>query len=147
SRLQDFLRSTVDTTEHTGLPHVESITIAGPFNGTGSGETPSRQRIFVCRPKGASAEGTCAAKILSTLARRAYRRPVTKMELARLPSFYEAGRREGDFETGIERGLRSILASSKFVFRVESEPPAVAPGTPYRLSDLDVASRLSFFLW
>ncbi|PWT80603.1 MAG: hypothetical protein C5B57_12000 [Blastocatellia bacterium] len=147
SRLQDFLRSTVDTTEHTGLPHVESITIAGPFNGTGSGETPSRQRIFVCRPRSASSEGACAARILSTLARRAYRRPVTKTELARLTSFYEAGRGEGDFETGIERGLRSILASSKFVFRVESESPSVAPGTPYRLSDLDLASRLSFFLW
>jgi mono/diheme cytochrome c family protein len=146
-RMQQFLRTTVDTTDHTGLPHIESVTIAGPFKPSGPGDTPSRRRIFVCRPTGPSAEGPCATKIIATLARRAYRRPVTQTELARLVAFYQAGRREGTFDTGIERALRAMLASSKFVFRVEAEPVSTAPGAPYQLSDLDLASRLSFFLW
>jgi mono/diheme cytochrome c family protein len=146
-RMQQFQRTTVDTTDHTGLPHVESITIVGPFKATGPGDTPSRRLIFVCRPTSASAEGPCAHKIISTLARRAYRRPATPSELARLDAFFKAGRAEGSFDTGIERALRAILASSKFVFRIETEPADAAPGKPYRLSDLDLASRLSFFLW
>jgi cytochrome c5 len=169
NRMQQFLRTTIDTTDHTGLPHVESVTIVGPFNVTGPGDTPSRRRIFICRPPSpASAEATagkpasakasayakasadelpCATKIITTLARRAYRRPVTNQEVARLVEFYQAGRREGSFDSGIERALRAVLASSKFVFRLERDPANVAPGTPYRLSDLELASRLSFFLW
>ena len=146
-RMQQFVRTTVDTTDHTGVPHVESITIAGPFKATGPGDTPSRRRIFVCHPTSRSAEGACASKIIATLARRAYRRPVTQPELARLTSVYEAARRDGTFDAGIERALRAILASSKFTFRAEREPGAVAPGAPYPISDLDLASRLSFFLW
>jgi hypothetical protein len=146
-RMQQFVRTTVDTTDHTGVPHVESITIAGPFKPTGPGDTPSRRRIFVCRPTSVSAEAACASKIIGTLARRAYRRPVTQPELSRLLSVYQTARREGTFDTGVERALRAILASSKFAFRVEREPVAGAPGTPYAISDLDLASRLSFFLW
>jgi hypothetical protein len=145
-RLQRFLRSTISTSDHTGLPHIASITIEGPFNVTGPGDTPSRRRILICQPKTQAAEASCAASIIGTLARRAYRRPVAAAELTRLTAFFEAGRREGGFEAGIERALRAILASAPFLFRVEREPSA-APGTPYRLSDVEIASRLSFFLW
>jgi hypothetical protein len=146
-RMQQFVRTTVDTTDHTGVPHVESLTIAGPFKVTGPGDTPSRRRIFICRPAAPSAETSCATRIVATLARRAYRRPVTASEVGRLMAFYNAGRKAGSFDTGIERALRAILASAKFAFRLETEPADVAPGAPYRLNDLDLASRLSFFLW
>ena len=146
-RMQQFVRTTVDTTDHTGVPHVESVTIAGPFKPTGPGDTPSRRRVFVCRPTGPSTEAPCATKIVTTLARRAYRRPVTPSEVNRLMAFYDSGRKAGTFDTGIERALRAILASSKFTFRLEAEPAEVPPGAPYRISDLDLASRLSFFLW
>jgi mono/diheme cytochrome c family protein len=146
-RMQQFVRTTVDTTDHTGVPHVESVTIAGPFKPTGPGDTPSRRRVFVCRPTGRSTETPCATKIVTTLARRAYRRPVTQSEVNRLMAFYDTGRKAGTFDTGIERALRAILASSKFTFRLETEPAAAPPGAPYRISDLDLASRLSFFLW
>ena len=146
-RMQQFQRTTVDTTDHTGVPHVESITIVGPFKASGPGDTPSRRRVFVCRPKKASEEAPCATRIITTLARRAYRRPVEQAELARLVAVYETGRKSGSFDAGIERALRAILASSKFAFRVEREPAGSAPGTPYPLGDFDLASRLSFFLW
>ncbi len=145
-RLQRFQRSTISTSDHTGLPHIASITIEGPFNVSGPGDTPSRRRILTCQPKNQAAEAPCAATIIGTLARRAYRRPVATAELKRLTAFFADGRRDGDFEAGIERALRAILASAPFLFRIEHEP-AVAPGTPYRLSDLEIASRLSFFLW
>jgi hypothetical protein len=145
-RLQRFLRSTISTSDHTGLPHIGSITIEGPFNVTGPGDTPSRRRILTCQPKNPLAETPCATAIIGTLARRAYRRPVATAELKRLMRFYQDARRNGDFEAGIERALRAILASAPFLFRIEHEP-AVAPGTPYRLTDLETASRLSFFLW
>jgi mono/diheme cytochrome c family protein len=146
-RMQQFLRTTVDTTDHTGVPHIESVTIAGPFKATGPGDTPSRRRIFICRPAARSAEAPCATRIVTALARRAYRRPATPSEVSRLMAFYDAGRKDGTFDAGIERALRAILASSKFAFRLENEPVDVAPGTPYRLNDFDIASRLSFFLW
>ena len=146
-RMQQFVRTTVDTTDHTGVPHVESLTIAGPFKATGPGDTPSRRRIFICRPAAPSAETSCAARIVTALARRAYRRPATPSELTRLMAFYDAGRKGATFDAGIERALRAMLASSKFAFRLENEPADVAPGTPYRLNDFDLASRLSFFLW
>jgi hypothetical protein len=146
-RMQQFVRTTVDTTDHTGVPHVESLTIAGPFKATGPGDTPSRRRIFICRPAAPSAETPCATRIVTALARRAYRRPATPSELSRLMAFYDAGRKGATFDAGIERALRAMLASSKFAFRLENEPADVAPGTPYRLNDFDLASRLSFFLW
>jgi len=140
-----------DLQNMNGIPLVDYVDIRGPFDATGPGDTPSRRRVFVCRPASAREEVACATKILSTLARRAYRRPVTGDEIATLVSFYEAGRRNGTdlgtFETGIQNGLRLILASPKFLFRAEPDPPRAAPGTIYPLGDLELASRLSFFLW
>jgi mono/diheme cytochrome c family protein len=145
-RLRPFLRSSAGTYDSTGRPHIETMTIAGPYNPTGPGTTPSRERIFACRPAARSQEDGCATKILSTLARRAFRRPVTKPELARVLEFYAAGRKKGNFDAGIQFGIRRILASPTFVFRVE-EDEAFKPGTVHRVSDLELASRLSFFLW
>jgi hypothetical protein len=130
-----------------GDPAVESVTIIGPYDAKGAGETPSRQKIFVCSPSGNSDEEACATKILSALARRAYRRPVTDEDVQDLLSLYQAGRKEGSFEAGIEAALQSMLAGPEFLFRVESDPVNVAAGSAYRISDLELASRLSFFLW
>ncbi len=146
-RFQDFLRSNVDTTDWTGLPHVSGLTIVGPYHAAGSGDTPSRRRVFVCHPLSQADEGPCAKRIISTLARRAYRRPATDAELERLMAFYQVGRREQSFDGGVERALRSILASPKFVFRPEVVPANVADGAAYPVGDFDLASRLSFFLW
>ena len=145
--MQPFERSTFDPSDPKGLPHVLSVSIAGPFNAAGSGETPSRQRIFVCHPAAAKDELPCAKKIISTLARRAYRRPITDNDVETLLSFYQSGKNSGTFETGIEMALRRILASPQFVYRFERDPANIAPATLYRISDLEMASRLSFFLW
>ena len=128
-------------------PAVVRVTITGPIDGTGATDTPSRHRIFVCRPTNAAQETGCAKTIVSTLARRAYRRPVTDADLQGLFTFYNAGRSEGGFEAGIERALRALLVSPEFLFRAESDPAGIAPNTNYRVSDLELASRLSFFLW
>ena len=146
-RLQSFVRSSFDTTESAGHPHIESVTVTGPFNPTGAGETPSRRRILACKPSTAADEAACARQIISTVARRLYRRPVADVELTRLQQFYETGRAKGSFETGIQMALRRILASPAFVFRAEPNPSSVQAGASYRLSDLEIASRLSFFLW
>jgi hypothetical protein len=152
-RLQPYLRSSADTFEQTGRPHVQTVNILGPYDVTGAGDTPSRRKIFTCHPAAAAAETACARTILSTLARRAYRRPLAKGEIDPLMEFFRAGRREGTFDTGIQLGLQRILASPKFVFRIEQEPlegaggSAAGAGQPYKLADLDLASRLSFFLW
>jgi hypothetical protein len=130
-----------------GNPGVQSVTIIGPYNAAGSGESASRQKIFVCTPNGTAEEEPCARRILSTLARRAYRRPATDGELQKLLRFYEAGRQEGSFEAGIEMALQRILAGPEFLFRVEHDPAGVAPNTAYRVSDRELASRVSFFLW
>jgi cytochrome c551/c552 len=133
-----------DLQNMNGLPIIDHFSIAGPSNATGPGETPSRRRIFACRPARASEEAACARKILSTLARRAYRRPVTEADVQPLMAQYEAGRKKGGFDSGIEHGLRLVLANPKFVFRTETEPK----GAPVqRVTDLELASRLSFFLW
>jgi mono/diheme cytochrome c family protein len=123
-----------------------SVTISGPYTVKGPGDSPSRRRIFVCRPSGAE-DLPCATRILSTLVRRAYRRPGTDDDVQRLLPFYAAGRAEGGFERGIQRALERVLVSPQFLFRIEHEPPNLPPGTPYRISDLELASRLSFFLW
>ena len=128
-------------------PSAGSVTIQGPFEVTGPGETSSRERIFVCRPTGSQDEELCAEKILATLARRAYRRPITDGDLATLLGFYQSGRRQGDFEAGIELALQRILVSPEFLFRIEQDPENGAPNIPYPISDLELASRLSFFLW
>ena len=146
-RTQAFVRSNVDSTDHLGLPHIESVTITGPFGATSSGDTSSRRRIFVCRPARAADEKACATRIVSTIARRAYRRPLTDADLSRLMALYDAGRGDGTFDTGVGFALRGILASAKFVFRAERDPADLPAGAVYRISDLELASRLSFFLW
>jgi hypothetical protein len=146
-RLQPFLRSSIDNFDWAGRPHMQTFTITGPFNATGPGDTPSRRRIFSCRPKSAQAEPACAERILSSLVRRAYRAPVEPLDMQRVMKLYREGRRNGTFETGIETALQRILAAPKFVFRVERDLPNATPGTPYRISDVELASRLSFFLW
>jgi len=125
-------------------PALLNITISGPYDAKGPGDTPSRRRIFVCKPANASDELGCAKKIFSTLERRAYRRPVTDADLVDLMPFYTSGRDEAGFETGIQRGLERMLVSPQFLFRIEHDPvgKSVAP-----ISDLELASRLSFFLW
>jgi mono/diheme cytochrome c family protein len=152
-RLRPFLRSSAGTYDSTGRPHIETLTIAGPFTPAGPGDTPSRRHIFWCRPANSSPsssaqaqEEACATRILSTLTRRAYRRPVTKADTSRLLTFYRAGRAKGSFETGIQMALRRLLASPTFVFRVEEDSTG-KPGTIQRVSDIELASRLSFFLW
>jgi hypothetical protein len=146
---------------YTTVPHLSGVEILGPYNVAGPGDTPSRARIFVCRPASAKAsalsrrssqeiaanEGGCAKKILSTLARRAFRRPVTDADIAPLLSFYRTGREGGNFDQGIEMGLRRILADPNFVFRFERDPANVPAGAAYRLTGVELASRLSFFLW
>lgn len=128
-------------------PEVDTVTIAGPYNPTGRGDTPSRARIFVCRPTKPADEAPCAREILATIARRAFRRPVTDSDLRPLLAFYNSGRAEGDFDNGIEKALRAVLISPDFLFRVEQDPPGAKPGSVYRLNQYELASRLSFFLW
>jgi hypothetical protein len=128
-------------------PAVASVTIRGPYNATGPGETPSRERIFSCHPKDAAAETACAKEILSNLARQAYRRPVTEQDLAALMTFYEKGRKERDFELGIQTALERLLVSPQFLYRIERDPAEVKPGVAHPVSDLELASRLSFFIW
>ena len=128
---------------------VSSVQIGGPYHARGPGETPSRQRIFVCRPASGQepAEEECAQQILSSLARRAYRRPVTSDDVLTLLRFYRAGRSRGDFETGIQSAVERILVDPEFLFRIEHEPATAGPSAAFQLSDVELASRLSFFLW
>ncbi len=128
-------------------PGVGRVTISGPYNARGPGETPSRRKIFVCQPTNSQDEESCAGKILSTLARRAYRRPITDEEVLTLLGPYHIGRVKKGFEAGIELALQRILVSPEFLFRIERDPENVEPGTAYPISDLELASRLSFFLW
>jgi hypothetical protein len=127
-------------------PAVYTVTVNGPFNAKGPGDTPSRRRILICAPAAASDEEPCAKRILSATMRRAYRRPVTDADLQSPLRLYRDARREG-FEAGIEMGLSAVLINPAFLFRIERDPEGLRPQTPYRLSDLALASRLSFFLW
>ena len=131
----------------TFTPQVSSVTVAGPYNAKPSTDTPSRRKIFTCTPANAADELPCARKILSTLARQAYRRPITESDTETLLSLYQTGRNAGTFDDGIERALQLIIAHPEFVFRTEEAPANAKPGQPYRVSDLELASRLSFFLW
>jgi hypothetical protein len=129
------------------LPGVASVTIRGPQNPAGAGiDTPSRRRVFVCRPANAADEGRCAKEILSTFARRAYRRPVTDADLQPLLAIYSTGRSDG-FDTGIQQAIERVLVSPQFLFRIERDPASVPANGVYRISDIELASRLSFFLW
>src|SRR5262249_35149858 len=128
-------------------PALYSIFITGPFEAKGAGDTPSRRRIFACQPKTAADEDGCAQRILSGLARRALRRPASASDLQVLTKFYKEGKASGGFESGIEMALRAILTSPSFLFRIERDPANATSGAAYRVSDLDLASRLSFFIW
>jgi mono/diheme cytochrome c family protein len=128
-------------------PAINSVTISGPYNPIGGGDSPSRRRIFVCRPSSVAEEIPCARRILSTLARRAYRRPSNETDVRDLLSFYERGRNEGSFDLGIQKAIERLLVSPQFLFRIEREPSNAAAGTAYRVSDIELASRLSFFIW
>jgi mono/diheme cytochrome c family protein len=133
---------------YTFYPHVGQVFIEGPFNGLPAASTQSRDKIFECYPESSREESACARKIVSTLAGSAFRRPVTDADIEGIMSFYEAGREEGGkFDYGIEAAVQRILADPEFIYRSEIEPADVAPGAPYRISDLELASRLSFFLW
>ena len=154
TRYQPFLRSSQDILDATGHPHIETLTVTGPYNPTGPGHTASRARIFTCRPADASGEAqlssadrSCAEDILSALARRAYRGANTEEDVGELLAFYESGGRARGFEGGIETAIERLLSSPKFLFRIERAPDSVEPGAAYPLTDVELASRLSFFLW
>ena len=134
--------------EGAGFPQVDKVIIDGPFDATGRGDTASRDKIFVCRPPADGKDDEpCARTILTKLAGRAFRRPVTDADVQPLMSFYRSGRQGADFDAGIEKALRAMLVSPDFLFRVEHDPKGKTPGSVYRVSDLELASRLSFFLW
>jgi hypothetical protein len=154
---EDLVRRPLSTTYDANIgtqygyrtvPHLAGVTITGPENAAGVGDTPSRRRIFVCRPVSATDEDRCARQILSTVARRAFRRAPQDSDLDSLLRFFRAERdTSGSFDAGIELALRRILADPEFIFRFEPRPAAVQPGVPYRINDTALASRLSFFLW
>ena len=147
-RLENYERSSSDTIDFSGSPHIDEVILTGPFNPTGSGDTPSRRRIFTCRPKTTSDEEACAQKILSALLRRAYRGDVTRDDTQAVLAFFKQGRSDGgSFDAGIDLALRRILASPKFIFRVERDPADVQVGSAYRLGGPALGARLSFFLW
>jgi mono/diheme cytochrome c family protein len=126
---------------------VDSVMVSGPFNPKGTGDITTRKRILTCQPSGPADESACARKILKPLAHRAYRRPLTGGDMDRLLTAYGEGRKEGTFEAGIAAATRRMLMDPAFLFRTEHDPAQVAPNTPFRISDLELASRLSFFLW
>jgi hypothetical protein len=145
NRLQRFVRD-FNPYDAEGAPHVQSVTIKGPFNAATTWHALSPE-LTVCRPSSAREEQACARRILEGIARRAYRRPLSADESRSILAFYQQGRADGSFDAGIEFALRFVLASPAFVFRAEEAPESVQPGTPYRISDYELASRLSFFLW
>jgi mono/diheme cytochrome c family protein len=130
-----------------GRPGIDRLFIAGPFGGTVPEDTPSRRRIFVCHPTSSRNEEACARQIISTLVRRAYRRPVTDHDVEPILASYRIGRREQDFDAGIERSLETLLSMPEFLLRVERPPATAQAHRPYEITDLELASRLSFFLW
>jgi hypothetical protein len=160
--LEPFERTTIDPVTFFGQPHVDRVSITGPFDGKAGGDTLSRRKIFVCHPasekmarttepggavRAGADEVPCAKQILAALVRQAFRRPATEQDMETLLSFYQKGRNKGNFDTGIEMALRDLLADPEFVMRFETEPAATAANAAYRVNDLELASRLSFFLW
>jgi mono/diheme cytochrome c family protein len=129
------------------LPNVATVIVEGPYDVKGPGDTPSRRKIFACHPSDTTTELSCAHQILTVLAQRAYRRPVTDQDIQPLIKLYKSGRDGGSFDTGIMRALEGILVYPEFLFRVEKQPADPVAGTTYRISDLELASRISFFLW
>ncbi len=151
TRLQPFLRSSQDILDATGHPHIETLTVTGPYNAAGPGNSASRERIFTCRPasgeRGTDAERGCAERILSELARRAYRGSATEHDVGELLEFYANGSQRRGFEAGIQTAIERLLASPKFLFRIERDSPGAEPGFVYSIGGRELASRLSFFLW
>jgi hypothetical protein len=148
---QHFMRSTLQTGPtpgYTFFPHVGTIRIEGPFNAVAAKASPSRNRIFICTPTTAAQETPCARRIITSLVTKAFRRPAKASDVDTMMEFYKFGRQDGGkFDDGIEMVLSRVLASPQFIYRIEEEPAGVKPGTPYRITDIDLASRLSFFLW
>jgi mono/diheme cytochrome c family protein len=145
---QPVLRDSLEAHNPSGLLRLRTMNIEGPYNVTGISETPSRQKIFVCKPTTPARETTCAAEIFSTLARRAFRRPVVESDVEAPMEFYNTARKDGgNFDAGIRAGVARILASPSFIFRSERDPATMAPGTAHRISELELATRMSFFLW
>jgi hypothetical protein len=128
-------------------PEVSKLIVGGPYQPTGRGDTPSRRTIFVCQPARRAQEAACARSILTALAHRAFRRPVTSADIEPLYAFYQRGRASGDFESGIQAAIEAMLVSPEFLFRIERDPPTARNGEAHRISDVELASRLSFFLW
>jgi hypothetical protein len=148
ARLQAFERSSVDNFDWAGHPHLQVLTVTGPFDPSRTpADTPSRRRIFICSPKAASEEAACARRIVAAILPRAYREPPSPVDIDRVLSFYEEGRKDGGFDAGIEAALERILASPKFIYRSSVPPAGTASGAIYRISGYELASRLSFFLW
>jgi hypothetical protein len=146
--LEPFERANLDPLDFRGLPAVDRVSITGPLKSTGPGDTASRRLIFTCHPAARAEELPCAKKIIGTLARKAFRRPVNDNDLETLLSFYQKGRNEGGtFDSGVEAAIQLILASPEFLFRFEPDPPALATGAVYHINDVELASRLAFFLW
>ena len=145
-----FMRDTLQTGPtpgYTFFPHIGTIRIEGPFQATQAADSPSRRKIFVCTPKTPAEETACARRIVTRLATSAYRRPAAAADVNDLMEFYAFGRKEKSFDAGIEMVLARVLASPQFLYRIEEEPAAAKAGQAYRISDIDLASRLSFFLW
>jgi len=147
---QHYVRSVLDTNPIPGYifsPQVSQVIIMGPYNGKRPQDTPSRRKVFICQPAAGTDDVPCAKKIIGNLATQAYRRPVTEGDLESLLTVYQKGKNKGDFEDGIQLALQNIIADPEFIFRSETDPADVKAGQPYRISDLELASRLSFFLW
>ena len=146
--LQPFERERIDPITPVGIPELDRVTVEGPFNAVKSDSSPSRRRLFTCTPTSDRDAATCARTILSTVARRAYRGPVSETETTRLLGFYEKERaRGGSFDQGIESALTFLLVNPRFLYRIEQDPANLAAGASYRVGDVEMASRLSFFLW
>jgi hypothetical protein len=143
--LQPYFRSVMPGNVWTTVPHVGTVGVKGPYKTTGVGDTPSRRQVFVCYPENAQKELPCAKEVISKLSRRAFRRPVTDQDMESLMGFYQQGRETGNFDEGIKAALQRILVSPEFIFRFEAEPAKT--GEVFRISDVELASRLSFFLW
>jgi hypothetical protein len=147
ARLEPYTRSSVDNFDWSGSPHLQSLTITGPFNSRAATDTPSRRKIFVCHPGASIRDDVCARQIISSLARRAYRQTLKEQDLETLLQFYQSGKRDRGFEGGVELAIERILSSPQFLFRIERDPAEAVAGTAYRVGDFDLASRLSFCLW
>jgi hypothetical protein len=146
--LEPFVRERLDPITPVGIPELDKVTVEGPFKATPSSTSPSRLKVFTCQPTAKAQEAACARRILTTLARRAYRGTSTDTEMTRLLGFYDEARTKGgSFDEGVEAALRFLLVNPRFLYRVERDPAPVAPGTVYAISDVELASRLSFFLW